>query len=383
MCLTDCGGGSGGSLTTQPGPTATVLSLYPVGSATTTGRLFVKVTAVGSTSVNMPLIFDTGSAGITLYAPAILPASMVSSGGFIFATGETSLTYNGVTVTNQQGTRTYGSASTGTTQTGNIGYAQVSFGDSAGTLTTATMPVFLYYSIVSNATGQSLPPPPQQGVFGVNSVTNLITVPGTTEPADGYPLCTPQTSGSCRTVSVLKYLQYPEGINAGFLLTHASLQACDISSEGACTPQPILTVGLTPALEAGFSTASLNCPPPQNTYIGPPEMNGYPVCLAAIPNTTLSASGSATGTLTGELLFDSGTPYNQADVPSGSTFPAPVPAGANVLVTTPSGFTYAYTNTPGITQTNTSQTAPSIIGIAYFTTNSLFVDFTTSTEGWK
>jgi hypothetical protein len=383
--LAACGGG-GSSTASNQGPTPTVMGLYPVGAASAGGRLYMKVMAVGSTAVDMPLIFDTGSAGITLYAPDIFPSSMVSSTGFVFPAGATSLTYDGITVTGQQGTRSYGTATNGTTQNGNIGFAQVSFGDSPGAVTTALMPVFLYYSVVSRATGQPIPPQPQQGIFGVNSVTNLITVPGTTEPADGFPLCTPQTSGSCRVVSVFKYLQYPQGINAGFMLTPATLQACDITSAGSCNSQPILTIGLTPALEAGFSTVSLTCPPPPSSYVGPSTMNGYPVCLAAIPNTTISVSGSATGMLTGDFLFDSGTPFNLVSVPSGSSFPTPVPDGADVLVTTPSGFTYTYTAAPGITNTADllgSSGTPSIIGIGYFTTSSLFVDFVTSTEGWK
>jgi hypothetical protein len=32
---------------------------------------------------------------------------------------------------------------------------------------------------------------------------------------------------------------------------------------------------------------------------------------------------------------------------------------------------------------NPNTAYPSIIGIAYFTTNSFFTDFTTSSEGWK
>ena len=340
--LTACGGSSspgthdGGG----QGPVPTVMSLYPAG-ATSGNRLFIKITAVGSTHVGMPLIFDTGSAGITLYAPAIFPSSLVSPSGFVFPPGETSINYGGITVTNQQGTRAYGGAR-GTTQTGNIGFAQVTFGDASGALTTSTMPVFLYYSIVDTASGQPVPLPPQQGIFGVNSVTNLISIAGSSQPADGYPPCSPQSSGSCRVVSVLKYLQYSEGLHAGFMVTPAILQSCDITSAGSCMPQPMLTIGLTPALEEGFSTVSLTCPPPANTYVGPPTMAGYPVCLAAISGTTLSVSGLATGTMTGEVVFDSGTPFMDLSVPPGSTFPTTVPNGTDVLITTPSGFTYGY-----------------------------------------
>ena len=81
------------------------------------------VTAVGSQAVNMPLAFDTGSAGVTLYAEDIFPSTLVSSAGFVIPEGQSSITYNGITVTNQQGVRKYGNATNGRSQTGNIGYA--------------------------------------------------------------------------------------------------------------------------------------------------------------------------------------------------------------------------------------------------------------------
>ena len=66
------------------------------------------VTSVGTVPVSMPLAFDTGSAGVTLYAENIFPASMVTTSGFIFPAGQKSVTYKGIMVTNLQGTRSYG-----------------------------------------------------------------------------------------------------------------------------------------------------------------------------------------------------------------------------------------------------------------------------------
>jgi hypothetical protein len=172
--------GCGGSTSSAPAPAPppavgtiqqpTAVNLYPSTSSADSNRLFIRVTAVGTTAVSMPLAFDTGSAGITLYAPDIFPSSMVSSSGFTFAPGQTSISFNGITVTNQAGTRKYGSATTGKTQTGNIGFAQVTFGDSDGELVTGVMPVFLYYLITENSTGQPVPPPPQRGWFGVDAM---------------------------------------------------------------------------------------------------------------------------------------------------------------------------------------------------------------------
>jgi hypothetical protein len=123
------------------------------------------------------MLFDTGSAGITINALSIFPSSMVTSSGFVFPPGETSITYQGITVTDQQGTHGYGGGSTATTYTGNIGYATVTFGDGQGALTTQVMPVFLYYEVTATASGEVVSEAPQQGIFGVRSVeSNPIAI---------------------------------------------------------------------------------------------------------------------------------------------------------------------------------------------------------------
>jgi hypothetical protein len=60
-----------------------------------------------------------------------------------------------------------------------------------------------------------------------------------------------------------------------------------------------LTVGLTPALETGFNTVSLTCPPVN--YTGPSIISNYQVCAADIPGTLISVSGADTGMLTTQV----------------------------------------------------------------------------------
>jgi hypothetical protein len=252
-------------------------------------------------------------------------------------------------------------------------------------LVTQVMPVFLYYLITDNTTGQPVPTPEQRGWFGVNDAPALITITGSVEPATGYPACASATSGSCYVVSVFKYLQYAAGVNAGFIVSPAPLQSCDITVEGACVPAKMLTVGLNDSAETGFSTVKLNCPP--GNYSGPDSIAGYPVCQAGIPNTTLTVSGTSSGMLAGTVLFDSGTPSMVLNVPAGTNFPASVPSGSSVTVQTPSGFTFSYTAGQDSDATNTvvqpNSAAQSIVGVGYFTTNSFFIDFTSGVEGWK
>jgi hypothetical protein len=123
--LCSCGGSSssGSSVVDSVIEQPIVMNLYPSQAASSVPRLVVMATAVGSVAVSMPLIFDTGSAGVTLYAPSIFPASMVTGAGFVFPSGQSSLTYNGITVTNQQGTRVYGITDL-RTQYGNLGFAK-------------------------------------------------------------------------------------------------------------------------------------------------------------------------------------------------------------------------------------------------------------------
>ena len=210
------------------------------------------------------------------------------------------------------------------------------------------------------------------------------SLPGSVEPAGGYPACATETNGTCYVVSALKYLQYGGSVSAGFMLSPAPIQSCDITTAGSCAPAPVLTIGLTAALKAGFSTVSLPCPP--NGYVGPASIAGYPVCQKIIDDTTVMVSGGTVGTITGGVVFDTGTANMQIATPAGSSFPSTVAAGSTVLVTTPSGFTYSYSSTisdPLATIVNTDFSGSTIIGIGYFTTNSFFIDFSSGTEGWK
>jgi hypothetical protein len=386
VLLAACGGSSGSSAPSSPPVPITTINapttvdLYPNESSDNPARLTVMVTAVGSVPVSMPLGFDTGSAGITLYAPSIFPPGMLDAGGFIFPSGETQMSYKGVTVTNQQGTRTYGSVLNTRSENGNLGFATVTFGDVNGEVRTQVMPVFLYYSITGNQTGGLVPQPAQQGWFGVASTSGSIVVPNSVEPAAGFPVCSTASVGTCYVVSVLKYLGYAAGVNAGFSLAPASIQNCDITAPGSCLSAPVLTLGLNSNLEAGHTAQRLVCPP--NGYLGPADIAGYPVCQKTILNTTISALGE---TVTGYSIFDSGTAEMQISTPAGSNFPQAIPAGTSVTFAQSGGFAYSYTSGAGYFETvvEPDTTTVNIIGIGFFTTNSLFIDFAAGTEGWR
>jgi hypothetical protein len=355
--------------------------VYPVAQSTQNpARIFITVSTVGSQAVQLPLALDTGSAGLTLNALAVFPSSMVSMSGFEFASGQTSLSYNGITVTNQQASRAYGGSS-GHTQIGNIGYAQITFGVANGTLTSQTMPILFYYKVVSTASNQPVTESVQDGWFGINDAPNLVSVSG---GAASLPACAAGVNGSCWVVSVLKYLTYGTGVDGGFIVDPVVLQNCDIATTGSCTPQAALTVGITPPLTAGFSLAQLQCPPA--TYTGPASISGFAVCQERISDTTISAATAPGGSYVTTAIFDTGTPYTVLNVPAGTVFPTVIPSGDDIQVTTPSGFVYTQTSSTDVSAINVNSAASTnaaVIGLGYFTTNSLLVNFTNENQGWK
>ncbi len=352
------------------------MNLYPAdATASSAARLFVFVTGVGSKSTQLPLAFDTGSSGITLNALKIFPPSMVSSSGFVFPAGQSTLTYDNITVTTQKGTRAYGGAS-GHTQVGNLGFATVTFGDSTRELVTQTMPVLFYFAIQSTATGNIVTPESQDGWFGVNDAPNLINIDGTAAGVE----CSLDSVGPCWVGSVLKYLTYSSAVQAGFVLSAIAVQPCDITAQN-CSPAPALTVGLDSAAAAGFSLISLPC---DLSYNGPQQINGYTVCQEYVPDTQLALQGSSDVAFTSAVLFDTGTPNFVVNLPSTDT---PLAGVTSLQITTAGGFVYSTPAGQGLfavaVRTGAATTQGSVMGLGYFQTNSLLTNFTMGVQGFK
>lgn len=359
------------------------LSIY---SADTTSnnpaRLYILVTGVGSHRVRLPLAFDTGSSGVTLNALALFPSSMVTSSGFIFPPGQSKFSYDGITVTNQNGTRVYGSPTTGRTEVGNLGFATVTFGDQYGMATTQTIPVFLYYAVRFNSDGSIASAQQQQGWFGVGDTPNLVNLSPSGGTAISLPACSPQTSGSCYVFSPLEYLNYSSGVDAGFILAPTPLQNCNISVVDSCPPSRTLQIGLTLTKQSAFVLSPLSCNW-LNSYIGPTLNLGYLACHPQIQNSTISLDTGSQ--FIGAVWFDTGTPYFAINVPPGVVFPTSVMARTRVTFATPGGFTYsvvAGTDLDLVTVLPDS-TFPTVIGLPYFTTNSFLLDYSTAIEGWQ
>lgn len=362
------------TLVTQP----LALGVSASGSTSSnSSRIFLPVSQVGTAATTINAIVDTGSAGTSLRASDIFPASVVTASGFVFPAGQTSITYAGIIITNVVATRTYGAQSSDVTeQTGNLGFAQLTFG-SGTRATTAVVPVLFVWQTKAN--GTVVATSNFANLLGVNPGIAAITVGGVAATSTPPP-CMPQSTATCGLASPFRYLSYAAGVDKGYALNRVTFAACDITVSGSCPITSSLTLGVTAASSAGFSTTGLSgC-----GSIALVGMTGEPVCSQVIPSVTVSSGGAS---FTGPAIFDSGAPTTRLSVPAGMTFPAMLPAEATVQITTASGFSYQYMTGGGYLATTVAQNATASdytnSGIGFFAQNSLLVDYGKAIEGWR
>ena len=327
-----------------PVPIAT-LGLYEAQS-TIYRRVYIPVSKIGTVEHIYYSVFDTGSSAMTMDADGLIPASMITSSG-ITITGD-SLLVNGITVTKQTATLTYGDATSGTKEYGNLAYAIITIGDANGSVTTKRIPFFLYYKAVDTKTGTKLGAH-ENDVFGVGPNTSF----------SGLAMASP-----------LSYFTTAANVTQGFKLSKFNKTA--YSASGTYVAD-LLTIGLVPndLTSAGFIMHSL-----AHTSAG------YSPNIPA----TINYNGKS---IQGSLLFDTGTPaFVNIEDPNAATNQTTLPANTPVSITTTSGFSYQYTTTSddNLTQvlnpsfTNDPRT---IFSIDFFADNEFLLDYTNHRIGLK
>ncbi|ASU32442.1 hypothetical protein [Mucilaginibacter xinganensis] len=344
LLITSCKKDHTPAPTPAPKPIAT-LGLYELQS-TIYRRVFIPISQVGDIKNTYYSVFDTGSSAMTMDADGLIPASMITSTG-ITITGD-SLVVNGITVTKQTATLTYGDATNGTKEYGNLAYAIITIGDVNGSVTTKRIPFFLYYKAVDVKSGTSLGKH-ENDVFGVG----------------------PNTSFSNLAIaSPLSYFTTAANVTQGFKLSKFDKTA--FSTNGTYV-KDLLTIGLVPddLNSAGFIMHSL-----VHTSAG------YSPNIPA----TIVYNGKS---IQGSLLFDTGTPaFANIEDPNATTDQTTLPANSSVTITTTSGFSYQYTTTSdyNLTQVlNPSYTHDprTIFSIDFFTDNEFLLDYTNHRIGLK
>ncbi|SHN34218.1 hypothetical protein [Mucilaginibacter sp. OK098] len=328
-----------------PVPIAT-LGLYEYQS-TIFRRVIIPISQVGTVKQIYYSIFDTGSSAMTIDADGLIPASLITSSG-ITITGD-SLLVNGITVTKQTATLTYGDATSGIKEYGNLAYAVITIGDANGSVTTKRIPFFLYYKAIDTQTGNK-EDPHYNDIFGVG----------------------PNTSFSNLSIaSPLSYFDTKANVTQGFKLSKFD-KASYISNQLTYVKE-LLTIGLVPddLSSNGFIMHSL-------THTSA----GYSPNIPA----TISFNGKS---IQGTLLFDTGTPaFANIEDPNATVNQTTLAANSSVTITTTSGFSYQYTTTSDYNLTQVENPSfthdpRTIFSIDFFADNEFLLDYTNHRIGLK
>ncbi len=337
--------------TTPVNATPTSLGLFELDSAGYY-RVFIPLSKIGTQTINDDLVFDTGSAGLSIDASGTIPDSLISKTGFKF-TGD-SVVINGITITSQTGEMDYGDNTDMTVVKGNIAYASITINNNASGITIKRVPFFLYYAAFDVQNGNTANETQLEShsvdIFGVSPeysyASNLIQSP-------------------------LSYYKPGTGLTNGFKL--AKLIKADFTS-GGVYEQSILTLGLTQSDLTSNGFIMHTC-----SYT---STDGY---SPDIPG-TISYSGNAA--ISANFLFDTGTPQITIIEDKTANSLGQLPNNSVVTLKTNEGFTYTYTatstnNITTVQNPRISGDTRSILSLEFFIDNEYLTNYAGHQIGLK
>lgn len=313
---------------------------YP-GNPTNIRMLYVRLLALGDHQVDVPLLFDTGSVGITVECESVLPARYCSASGIKI---DKPLELEGLTVTTQQTVAQYGTYD----EYGNIAYAKVGFGAREHPISTSEqIPILIRYKQVRRATGEIVGGPLwPKGMFGVSPV--------------GF------TAGGLLR-SPMSRIDVPAGQHKGYRLSPvgADWKICT-NEQGNCPQVVALHIGIDPAGKKDFTLAKLKKLPSEHYF---PFVE---TCIAWQQEKVCRPAIFDTGNST---IVIAGKP------PKGTA--APLPIGTEVAANAGNGAPWRFRVEYEPEVEFAPQMDIHLIGIRYFETNSLLVDLDTQEIGFR
>jgi hypothetical protein len=314
---------------------------YP-GNPPNIRMLYIRLLALGNHKVDQPLLFDTGSAGITVDCHAVLPADLCSDKGIKI---EKNLELDGMTVTTQRAVMNYGTYD----EYGNIAVARVTIGSRERPVSTAeAIPVLIRYKKVRRSTGEIVGGPLwPKGIFGVS-------------PIGG--------GGPRQTIrSPMHSIQPANGLRRGYHISPIGTDWTTCTNElGNCPVVEALHIGISESLKAEFKTAkweqakaNYNFP----TVDACIAWDADPVCRP-----TLYDTGNSTIVIGGKKRKNADTS---------------LAVGVEVTLTTPNHDAWRFTTQYKPEVEFVPQIDHHIVGIRYFETNSLLFDLEAEEIGFQ
>jgi hypothetical protein len=165
-----------------PIPVPLIKLEYP-GNPPNIRMLYVRLLKLGAKRVNQPLLFDTGSSGVTIDCKVALPSELCSPDGIRI---DKDTEVNGIVVTTEKVIAIYGSY----TEYGHIAKARLTFGDTARPAETSeAIAVLIRYKKVRNSDGKIVGGPLWPlGIFGVSPLGGIGPNESIRSPIDAVAL---------------------------------------------------------------------------------------------------------------------------------------------------------------------------------------------------
>ena len=150
-----------------PIPVPLIKLEYP-GNPPNVRMLYLRLLRLGAKRVNQPLLFDTGSSGVTIDCKVVLPSALCSPDGIRI---DKDTEVNGIVVTTEKVLAVYG----GYTEYGQVARARLTFGDAARPAETSeVIAVLIRYKKVRNSDGKVVGGPLWPlGTFGVSPIGGI------------------------------------------------------------------------------------------------------------------------------------------------------------------------------------------------------------------
>lgn len=326
-------------------------------------RLLMTITQVGSKPVSLKTVFDTGSEGMVLNASAVLPAEMITPNG-IDLKGQSSLTINGITITNVKDSTSYGEPPSTRKYYGQIAYTTLVLGDNTSNITTKNMPIFLVYSGTKVATGANAPLDPDPMVDGICGVNNMSTFNGDV------------ITKRSQIKGPFSYLDYGPGVDAGISLDAINdadnVNLVSQSANRIIYSAPLLEVGIGGGSESEYIMQQQRLSTDGSTLI--PQVHGR-----------IYFGGEQ---FDGAVLFDTGTSFGESISDPVTNAPDTYVLDNNTPVSfsTKEGFSYRYATdqkayATKIVPNHSGKLGRSIWGLPFFNDHYFLLDYTTNQIG--
>jgi hypothetical protein len=310
---------------------------YP-GNPPNIRMLYVRLLALGDRKVDQPLLFDTGSAGMTVECEVVLPAPFCSPEGIKI---DKPLELGGITVTTQKEVMHYGADD----EYGNIAIARITIGARERPVSTAKgVRLLIRYKKVRRSTGEIVGGPLwPKGFFGAS-------------PIVGGTLTSP-----------LNAMLPANGLRHGWYLSPigADWTKCT-NEEGNCPEVAALHIGISESVKSSFRTSKWQKADARYAF---PTVAA---CIAWEGGSACRPTAYDTGNAT---IMVGGKPPKKTDAALG--------VGVNVTVTAPDHDPWTFTTTYKPEVEFFPQMDHHLVGIRYFETNSLLFDLAAEEIGFR